>query len=279
MRGTCPAVARKTAPRESARHKFTGLVFGRESLRETDSQPMQSNIYVALSSQLSLQRRLDALANNVANVNTVGFRGEEMSFEELVAPGGKDPVSYVSKGENHISTKAGEITQTGNPLDVAIRGDAWLAIQTPTGVVYTRDGRMTMTKEGLLTTLDGYSILDAGGSPIQLNPDDPPPTINKAGTIEQAGNNLGALGLYTMPQGAKLTRAEGVAVTSDVTPVPELDFLHNGVIQGYVEKSNVNPILEMTHLITLQRNFQAVSTLLSDTESSLTDSLKTLAGS
>jgi flagellar basal-body rod protein FlgF len=240
---------------------------------------MQSNIYVALSAQMSLQRRLDTLANNVANVNTVGFRGEEVSFEELVSPSKSDPVSFVSKGDNHISTKTGEVTQTGNSLDVAIRGDAWLAIQTPSGVAYTRDGRMQMTKEGVLTTLEGYPILDAGGTPMQLNPNDPPPTINKAGTIEQAGNNLGALGLYRMPQGAKLSRAEGVAVTSDVPPVAELDFLHNGVLQGYVEKANVNPILEMTHLITIQRNFQAVSTMLSDTESSLTDSLKTLAGS
>ncbi|WP_409561345.1 flagellar basal-body rod protein FlgF [Hyphomicrobium sp. MC8b] len=240
---------------------------------------MQSNIYVALSAQLSLQRRLDTLANNVANVNTVGYRGEEVSFEELVSQPGKESVSFVSKGENHISTKTGEITQTGNPLDVAIRGDSWLAIQTPSGVVYTRDGRMQMNKEGVLTTLEGYPVLDAGGVPVQLNPDDPPPTINKAGTIEQAGNNLGALGLYTMPPGARLTRAEGVAVTSDIQPVAELDFLHNGVLQGYVEKSNVNPILEMTHLITLQRNFQGVSTMLSDTETSLTDALKTIAGS
>jgi flagellar basal-body rod protein FlgF len=240
---------------------------------------MQSNIYVALSAQMALQRRLDTLANNVANTSTVGFRGEEMSFEELVSPPGSDPVSFVSKGENHISTKTGEVTQTGNPLDVAVRGNAWLAIQTPTGVAYTRDGRMQMTKEGVLTTLDGYPFLDAGGVPVQLNPTDPPPTINKAGTIEQAGNNLGALGLYRMPQGAKLTRAQGVAVVSDVPPTAELDFLNNGVVQGYVEKSNVNPILEMTHLITIQRNFQAVSTMMNDTESSLTDALKTLAGS
>jgi flagellar basal-body rod protein FlgF len=240
---------------------------------------MQSNIYVALSAQMALQRRLDTLANNVANTNTVGFRGEEMSFEELVTPAGKDPVSFVSKGENHISTKAGEITQTGNQLDVAVRGDSWLAIQTPTGVAYTRDGRMQMTKDGILTTLTGHPFLDAGGTPIQLNPDDPPPTINKAGTIEQAGNNLGALGLYRMPLGAKLTRAEGASVVSDVPPTPELDFLNNGVVQGYVEKSNVNPILEMTHLITIQRNFEAVSNMLTDTENSLQDSLKTLAGS
>ncbi|CAA2142900.1 flagellar basal-body rod protein FlgF [Hyphomicrobium sp. ghe19] len=240
---------------------------------------MPSNIYVALSAQMALQRRLDTVANNVANTNTVGFRGEEMSFEELLTPAGKDPVSFVSKGKNHLSMKTGEVTQTGNPLDVAVRGDSFLAIQTPNGVAYTRDGRMQMTSEGVLTTLAGYPILDAGGSPVQLNPNDPAPTINKAGTIEQSGNNLGALGLYRMPRGAVLTRAEGASVVSDIAPTPEIDFLNNGVVQGYVEKSNVNPILEMTHLITIQRNFQAVTNMLSATENSLDDSLKTLAGS
>ena len=239
---------------------------------------MQSNIYVALSAQMALQRRLDALASNVANANTVGYRAEEMSFEELVSKQSTDSTSFVSKGESHLSTKAGELTYTGNPLDVAIRGKAWLAIQTPNGVAYTRDGRMQMNSEGMLSTIEGYPVLDAGGVPVQLNPNDPPPVINKAGTIEQAGNNLGALGLYRMPEGAKLTRGAGVSVTSDLPPIAELDFLHNGVAQGYVEKSNVNPILEMTHLITIQRNFQAVSTMMSDTENSMQDAIKALSG-
>jgi flagellar basal-body rod protein FlgF len=82
-----------------------------------------------------------------------------------------------------------------------------------------------------------------------------------------------------MPRDAKLTRAEGASVVSDIPPTPELDFINNGVVQGYVEKSNVNPMLEMTHLITIQRNFEAVSTMLRDTEGSLDDSLKTIAGS
>jgi flagellar basal-body rod protein FlgF len=82
-----------------------------------------------------------------------------------------------------------------------------------------------------------------------------------------------------MPPGAKLSRAGGASVVSDQQPVPEIDFLNNGVMQGYTEKSNVNPILEMTHLTTLQRSFDAVSNVLRETESSLQDSLKTLAGS
>jgi flagellar basal-body rod protein FlgF len=240
---------------------------------------MQSNIYVGLSAQLALQRRLDTVANNVANASTAGFRAEEMSFEELVTRNGQNAVSFVSDGETHLSTQGGELTQTDNPLDIAIRGDAWFAIQTPTGTVYTRDGRMQMRKDGVLTNLMGDPFLDAGGTPIQLDPQGGRPSINKAGTIEQDGNNLGAFGLYIMPQGAKLTRAAGAGVVSNEQPVPEIDFLRTGVVQGYVEKSNVNPILEMTHLTTLQRSFDAVSNVLRETESSMQDSLKTLAGS
>jgi flagellar basal-body rod protein FlgF len=240
---------------------------------------MQSNIYVGLSAQIALQRRLDTVANNVANASTAGFRGEEMSFEELVTQNGENAVSFVSDGQTHLSTQGGELTQTNNPLDIAVRGDVWLGVQTPTGIVYTRDGRMQMTKDGVLTNLMGDPFLDAGGSPIQLDPQGGRPTINKAGTIEQDGNNIGAFGLYRMPQGAKLSRAGGAAVVSDQPPVPEIDFLSTGVMQGYVEKSNVNPILEMTHLTTLQRSFDAVSDVLRETESSLQDSLKTLAGS
>lgn len=240
---------------------------------------MQSNIYVGLSAQLALQRRLDTVANNVANASTAGFRAEEMSFEELVSKSGQTAVSFVSQGRSHLSTEGGELTQTDNPLDIAVKGDAWLGIQTPTGTAYTRDGRMQMRDDGVLTNLAGDPYLDAGGTPIQLNPQGGPITINKAGTIEQDGNNLGAFGLYVMPQGANLTRAQGASVVSDQPPVPEIDFLRTGVVQGYVEKSNVNPILEMTHLTTLQRSFDAVSNVLRETESSLQDSLKTLAGS
>jgi flagellar basal-body rod protein FlgF len=240
---------------------------------------MQSNIYIGLSAQMALQRRLDTVANNVANASTAGFRAEEMSFEELVAQSGKEAVSFVSKGDNHLSMRAGELTETGNPLDIAVRGDSWLAIQTPGGTAYTRDGRMQMTPEGVMTTLEGYPILDAGGSPLQLDPQGGPVTINKAGTVEQDGNNVGAFGLYRMLPDAKLTRGSGASVVSDVPPVPELDFVSNGVVQGYVEKSNVNPIMEMSHLITLQRSFDAVTNALQDTENTMQDSMKTLAGS
>lgn len=239
----------------------------------------QSDLYVGLSAQMALQRRLDSIANNVANASTAGFRAEEISFEELLSNKGSEPVSFVSRGATHIVTSAGELTATSNPLDVAINGNSWFAIRTSTGTAYTRDGRIRMTNEGTLTTMTGQPFLDAGGAPVQIDPTAGPPTIGRDGTIMQGKNRLGAIGLFRMVPGAKLERAEGASVVSDRPPVPELDFIKNGIVQGFVEKSNVNPVLEMTHLIAVQRAFESVSNAMRDSDLSMQDTLKALAGS
>ena len=97
---------------------------------------MQSNIYVTLSAQIALQRRMETIANNVANATTSGFRAEEMTFEQIAAQARAEPVSFVSRGETRLSLANGELTQTGNPLDIAVRGKSFFAIQTEAGTAY-----------------------------------------------------------------------------------------------------------------------------------------------
>jgi flagellar basal-body rod protein FlgF len=240
---------------------------------------MQSNIYVTLSAQMALQRRLDTLANNVANASTAGFRGEVITFEQLIGQQSADPVHFVSRGETHISTTAGELTKTDNALDVALRGNSYLAFQSAAGPVYTRDGRMQMLSTGELATLNGNPFLDVSGSPLPLDPNAGPPTIGKDGSIFQKGRQVGTLGLFRMSPDAKLSRGEGASVIPDIEPQPDLDFNVSGIVQGFVEKSNVNPVLEMTHLIAVQRSFEAVSGVMHDSETSLQDAIKILSGS
>lgn len=239
---------------------------------------MQSNIYVALSAQLALQRRMEAIANNVANATTGGFRAEEMTFEQIASRAGAEPTSFVSRGAPRLSLASGELTQTGNSLDIAIRGRSFLAISTDGGLAYTRDGRMQMLPSGEVTTLSGKPVLDISGSPLQLDPASGPPLISKDGTITQNGRQIGAIGLFTIGAEFKLTRGEGSTVIPDTEPQPELDFNSNGVVQGYTEKSNVNPVLEMTHLIAVQRSFENVSNVIRESETSLQDVIKALAG-
>jgi flagellar basal-body rod protein FlgF len=237
---------------------------------------MQSNFYVGLSAQISLQRRLETIANNVANASTAGFRAEEVKFESVLSRLNPDPVSYASAGKPYLSRKSGEIVRTDNLFDVAVQGDAWLGIQTPSGPVYTRDGRMRMTETGELMTLNNQPMLDTGGSGLRLEPNGGPPRIGRDGTITQNGRQIGALGLFKIDPQAELRRVEGSGVVPDRPATPVVDFATAGVHQGYIERANVNPVLEMTKLIMVQHAFEAVTASLKDSDSSLQEAIRTL---
>ena len=240
---------------------------------------MEASLPPALSAQLAIERRLDTLAHNLANLRTAGFRSEEVKFDEMLKAGdgfGADPVSLASQGKTFLSTKTGELTQTGNPLDMAVSGDAYFGFQGPNGTVYTRDGRMRINQAGTVETLNGRPLLDAGGAQIQVDPNGGALTIARDGMITQDGRQLGAVGLFTIPATAKLTRFDTSGVIPDQAAQPALDFSQAGVMQGFVEGSNVNPILEMTRLIELQRAFESAANLIQSNERSVGDAIQTL---
>ncbi|MBO0660960.1 flagellar basal-body rod protein FlgF [Jiella sp. MQZ9-1] len=241
---------------------------------------MQSSLPVALSAQMAIERRLDTLANNLANIRTVGFRAEEVKFDEMLKPGdgfGAPSVSMASEGKSFISTRNGELTQTGNPLDMAVSGDAYFAFQGANGAtVYTRDGRMRINQGGTIETLTGHPLLDAGGAQLQVDPNGGAVTIARDGMITQNGRQLGAVGLFSIPATAKLTRSDTSGVIPDQPAQPALDFSRVGVMQGFVEGSNVNPIMEMTRLIALQRAFENAANLTQTNEHSLGEAIQTL---
>ncbi len=242
---------------------------------------MEASLPVALSAQIALERRLDTLAHNLANIRTVGFRSEEVKFDEMIKKGdgfGAEPVSMTSEGASFLSTRNGELTQTGNPLDMAVAGDAWFGFQGPNGVVYTRDGRMRVNQAGTVETLTGYPLVDAGGAQIQIDPNGGAINIARDGMITQGGRQLGAVGLFTIPATAKLTRFDTSGVVPDQAAQPALDFSQAGVMQGFVEGSNVNPILELTRLIEIQRAFESAANMIQSNERSLGDAIQTLGG-
>ncbi len=238
---------------------------------------MQNSLYVNLSAQVALEKRLNTTANNVANMATAGFRAEETKFSALLAQATKGAVAFVNSGDTFISRASGPITKTDSPLDVAIQGDAWLSVGGPSGPVYTRDGRMTMDATGQLRTLTGQPVLDPGGSPLLLDPQQGPPTIGRDGSIYQGTNQVGGIGLFVLDKKATLTRAPGNAVTASLPAQPVQDFTRIGIVQGYVEGSNVNPIMEMTKLITIQRAFESAATATAEAESSLQSAVKSLS--
>lgn len=243
---------------------------------------MQSGLYVSLSSQIALERRLTTIADNMANLNTVGFRSTEVKFDQVLSKTQNDlnaKIAFVSQGNDYLSTRTGEFQQTGNSLDFAIKGDAWFAIDTPVGQVLTRDGRFTMKETGELVSLRGYPVLDAGGAPIQLNRAGGPPTIGADGKLIQDGRQVATLGLFTADISRGFVRYENSGVTTVDQPQPVVDNSEIAVMQGYIENSNVNGIGEMTQLIEVNRAFESISSLIRDSESSTTDAIKTLGGS
>lgn len=239
---------------------------------------MQSSFYVGMSGQIAVDKRLQSVATNIANANTAGYRADGVTFATVLSKTGEDPVAFSSRGADYISRRTGEMTKTDNPLDVAVQGDAWLGIKTPSGIAYTRDGRMKMAPTGELRTLTGNAVLDVGGSALLLDPDAGAPTIAADGMITQGGRQVGAIGLFSIDPQANLTRTGNSGVIPDQAATPVLDFTSNGVLQGFVEGSNVNPVLELSKLIAIQHALDGMTQMNQTAESSLGDAIKTLGG-
>ena len=237
---------------------------------------MQNGLYVALSSQIALEKRLNTIADNVANASTVGFRATGVKFEDVVSGINDKALSFVTSGDTYISNTNGPLRETGNPFDFAIKGDAWFGIETPGGTVMTRDGRFTMTENGELLTIEGYPVLDAGGAPIQLDPRNGPPRAGADGSLRQGDNLVGALGLFNFDPGENFVRYGNSGIIPARTPEPVTDRSDTGIAQGFLEESNVNPVLEITRLIMVQRAFENGAAMIRDTESSYDEAIKTL---
>jgi len=237
---------------------------------------MQDGLYVALSSQIALEKRLNTIADNVANSSTVGFRATGVKFEDVVSGLNDRALSFVSSGDTYISDTSGPLRETGNPFDFAIKGNAWFGIETPTGTVMTRDGRFTLTENGELVSIEGYPVLDAGGAPIQLDPRNGPPRAGADGSLRQGDNLVGALGLYNFDPGPNFVRFGNSGIVPAGEPEPVVDRLDAGVAQGFLEESNVNPVLEITRLIMVQRAFENGAAMIRATESSYNEAIKTL---
>lgn len=237
---------------------------------------MDSGLYVALSSQVALEKRLTTIADNMANSNTVGFRATGVQFEDLVSGSGSNSVSFVSSGDTFIADRAGSLRETGNELDFAIQGNAWFAIEGPNGPVVTRDGRFSMLTTGELVTLQGYPVLDAGGAPLQLDPLGGPPEAGADGMLRQNGRQIGAIGLFEYTPGSNFTRFGNSGIVPDTDPVPLVDRQDIGVAQGFVEDSNVDAVKEMMQLIQVQRAFDQVTALMRDSEDAIDKSINTL---
>src|SRR6185369_563069 len=133
---------------------------------------MNSGMYSALSGNIAAMKRMEIISNNLANVNTPGFKKDKMLFESMLAgasnppavPQGSTADPILQKDNVYIDYEAGTVAQTGNPLDLAIEGDGFFVVNTPEGPAYTRQGNFRVAADGTLVTVDGFPVMGQGGA-------------------------------------------------------------------------------------------------------------------
>ncbi len=228
---------------------------------------MENAQLIGLSRQSALRRNLDVVANNLANINTNGFKAQRMVFEELLMPVAQaseferpdHPLSFTQDAGTATILTPGAIRLTGNPLDVAIEGDGYLAVEGADGEqLYTRAGNLAINPEGTLVTDAGLPVL-AGGAPVQINPEDGAITITKEGIISSPLGELGRLDVYNFDAPQQLTHA-GTNLFSGENPIPANDPI---IRQGALEGSNVEGVSEISRMIEVTRQYKTVSKMMS----------------
>jgi flagellar basal-body rod protein FlgF len=236
---------------------------------------MDNAIYVSLSRQMVLQRSIEISANNVANMDTAGFKVEHLAVHAApltpTGTGGRfGPVTYVNDTGVVRNFSQGSLEKTGNPLDLAINGNGFFSIQTANGPAYTRDGHFTIDAQNQIVDKQGNPVLSASGSPITIDPTRAAPTIGKDGVVSQVGPNaqvaqLGKIGVVRFANLGSLSKAGGNLFTdgSGQTPAPATDVT---VSQGMIEKSNVSGVAEVANLISVQRAYERMQDIISATQ-------------
>ncbi|VAX16859.1 Flagellar basal-body rod protein FlgG [hydrothermal vent metagenome] len=231
-------------------------------------------MYVAVSGAIAAQKRLDSIANNIANVNTAGFKSDKLVFESYLAkseregePGapvkGKGAAAlrqaeFVVATESYADYTVGSIRETGSPYDIAIAGNGFLSVMTYEGERFTRAGNLSKNEDGALVSSQGYPVLDETNRLIYVN--DKYVTIDKEGSVWLTNNEefqeysdyAGKIKIVEFLKPENLVK-EGNGLYRSDNPAEGFAARDTRVIQGSLESSNVNIIREMTAMIQNQR--------------------------
>jgi flagellar basal-body rod protein FlgF len=220
----------------------------------------ENTVYIALSRQLALNRQLAVVANNLANMNTTAYKTQRMLFEEFLVetPNGQ-PLSFVQDVAVARNLEDGELAPTGNPLDLGLSGRGYFAVQTPEGLRYTRSGRFRLDDEGQLVTQAGLPVLDERDQPIRVSREQTELQVSTDGTVATGPGQAARLKLVGFANEYKLTPVGAGLYETDETPGPAPGAK---VMQGMLESSNVEPILEINSLIELSRAYQTTQQML-----------------
>lgn len=236
---------------------------------------MDNTLYVGLSRQMTLRRELDLIANNVANVDTTGFKVESLMVKtDPEAPArsldGPKPVKFVIDDGVARDFSQGTLRGTGGTFDLAVEGKGFFKVTTAGGDRYTRDGRFTLDPNGRLVTQSGDAVSDESGGEIIVDPSKGPVSIARDGTVSQGEGGqggtqrLGKVGLFQFDDRSVLSKDGDNLLRNTSNIQPQADTV-SGMSQGYLEASNVNPILQVTRMIEVSRSYESLAKMMENT--------------
>lgn len=242
---------------------------------------MDNALRIGLSRQMALKTRMNVIANNLANINTAGFKRDTVHMEEFRMPvaqmtelrGQDKALSYVHDRAVLNNMSAGSMKQSGNELDVAINGKGWFTVNTPAGERFTRNGEFKLNNDGTLVTNDGFPVLGSGG-PISFGPNETQITIARDGTISSSEGVKGQIRVVSFNDEQNLNKEGFNLFKTDEQPTP---VEQPNLMQGMIEGSNVRPVLELTTMIETTRAYVNQAQLLKKSEELKTDAMNKLA--
>lgn len=235
---------------------------------------MDSTGYTTLTRQAGLLREMQVVANNIANLSTTGFRREGIVFAEHVRRLEDGPSLSMAHASGHSTdlSQAG-LVATGATFDFAIQGEGFFLVETPEGNRLTRAGSFSPSPEGELVTPDGHRLLDIGGAPVFAPAEAGSVALGADGTLSADGQPLGRIGLWQPTDVTGLQHMSGTLFETD----GEVEPVEDGVIvQGMLEESNVNPLIEIARMIEVQRAYEMGQSFLEQEDQRVRGVIQTL---
>ena len=215
---------------------------------------MSSGIYIAAGGAVAQSNALDATANNIANATTTGFHGDRVTFREAMTQAKSADMAAVGSGTARVDSQAGALSQTGNPLDLALEGDGYFSVQTKDGARYTRAGNFRLDDSRQLVTTDGNTVRGEGGASISIPEDVKQISISADGEVFADEESVGKLELTRFAskslkrEGSTLFAAKGAPEAGDPPKVRS----------GMLEASNVNVVRGVIDLVKVSRTYESL---------------------
>jgi flagellar basal-body rod protein FlgF len=224
---------------------------------------MESSSYIALSRMIAQEHALEVRATNIANAGTPGYKGQSVLFSDYLVrqngqglpPGGR-VLQMVQDRATYRDYTQGQVTKTDNALDLALQGSGFFAVQTPRGERYTRAGRFSLSAGGQIVDINGYPVMGTDSKPMQVPPGSSHINVAADGSISADTGDVGKFKVLKFDDAQALQGEGGSLFASKQAGIPDTA---PQIVQGVVEEANVQPIVELTSMMSEMRDFDFTS--------------------